>query len=82
MILSMTDMTIDMVQSTKKQFVHAMVKDENLNKILVEFIDSQTKYTKEAIHKYIDTVSAVTAITTNKDFIQSCMNPWGVKKGK
>lgn len=84
MIHTFTDMTIDMVQSTKKNIVNLMVTHEGLNKVLIEFIDNQATYTKNFIHSLSDTSSAVYAILNNKEFQQetfkNCMMPFS-KKG-
>ena len=84
MIHTFTDMTIDMVQSTKKNIVNSMVTHDGLNKVLHEFIDKQSTYTKNFIHSLTDTSSAIYAILNNKEFQQetfkNCMMPFG-KKG-
>ena len=77
-------MTIDMVQSTKKNIVNSTVTHEGLKKVLHEFIDNQSTYTKNFIHSIADTSSAVYAILNNKEFQQetfkNCMMPFN-KKG-
>lgn len=84
MIHTFTDMTIDMVQTTKKNLINTTVKHDGLNKVLTEFIDKQTDYTKKFIHSQVDIMSAVYAIFNNKEFQQetfkSCFMPFG-KKG-
>lgn len=84
MIHTFTDMTIDMVQITKKNIVNTFVQHEGMSKVLHDFIDNQTKYTKEFIHSTSDIISAVYAIMNNKEFQQetfkSCFMPFG-KKG-
>lgn len=40
---------VDGIQSAKKQFVSTFVQHEGFQKVLNNFVDAQTAYTKEAI---------------------------------
>lgn len=56
---------IDTVQSGKKQFVNTFVKHEGIGKILNDFVDAQTKYTKSAFDAgYNATTNFVTLVST------------------
>jgi hypothetical protein len=85
MIHTMTNMVIDNIQVAKKYTINTFVKHEGMNKVLTEFVDRQTDYTKKAIHNTVDSMSAIYAIFHNKDFQQetfkSCFMPFG-NKGK
>jgi hypothetical protein len=50
---------IDTVQDNKKLFVKSFVTNEAVVAALTDFIDAQTKYTKEAIKVGLDTGTSV-----------------------
>jgi len=50
---------IDTVQDNKKMLVKSFVTNEAVSSALTNFIDAQTKYTKEAFKVGIDTATAV-----------------------
>jgi hypothetical protein len=81
MILTMTDMVIDNIQVAKKYAINTFVQHQGMNKVLTEFVDRQTEYTKKAIHNTVDSMSAIYALVHNKDFQQesfkSCFVPFG-----
>ena len=47
----MTNMWIDTIQNAKKSWVNTWVKDETMSKPMLEFIDTQTTFTKEAVQQ-------------------------------
>ncbi len=53
------DTVIDTVQSGKKTFVNTFVTNETVKKALVEFVDAQTAYTKEAAKAGTDAFTTV-----------------------
>ena len=57
---------VDAIQGAKKQFVFNFVKYEDLSKILNNFIDAQTEYTKSAIDAGIAAGSQLTDLAKKK----------------
>jgi len=47
----MTNMWIDTIQNAKRTWVNTWVKDETVSKPMLEFIDTQTTFTKEAVQQ-------------------------------
>jgi hypothetical protein len=54
------DTVIDTVQSGKKTFVNTFVTNEAVKKALINFVDAQTAYTKEATKAGTDAFTTVT----------------------
>ena len=50
---------IDSVQESKKLFVKSFVTNQSVADALSNFIDAQSKYTKEAVKVSLDTATAV-----------------------
>jgi hypothetical protein len=42
------DATIDTVQNSKKQVINTFVQNEAIKEVLIDLVDAQTSYTKEA----------------------------------
>jgi len=57
---------VDAIQNSKKQFVSTFVKNEDVSKILNQFVDAQAQYTKSAIDAGIAASSAFSALVTKK----------------
>lgn len=55
----MTNMWIDSVQNAKRTWVNTWVKDEDMSKPMLAFIDTQTTFTKEAVQQ-INTLANAT----------------------
>ena len=81
----MTFFMIDMVQSTKKSLVDSLVPNQDIKKLLNEYVDTQTDYTKKAVSSFMDINVAIYSVMTNKEYfnntMKSCMTPFG-SKGK
>lgn len=45
----MTNMWIDTIQNAKKSWVNTWVKDETMSKPMLDFIETQTTFTKETV---------------------------------
>lgn len=54
------DTVIDTVQSGKKTFVNSFVTNETIKSAMIDFIDAQTAYTKEAAKAGTDMFTTVT----------------------
>ena len=59
---------IESIQGTKKQFVTTFVKHEGISKILNDFVDAQTKYTKAAFDAGYDVASRMGAVVISPQF--------------
>jgi hypothetical protein len=74
---------MDAVQSTKKNLVNTFVTNNDIKKLLNEFIDAQTEYTKKSYANTIDTGVAIYSVMTNKEFfnntMKNCFVPFGGK---
>ena len=59
---------VDAIQSVKKQVVSTFVQHEQLQKVLTDFVDAQTAYTKSAIDAGINTFTSMSSLLMHKDF--------------
>ena len=57
---------VDGIQSAKKQFVSTFVQHEGFQKVLNNFVDAQTAYTKEAITAGSQAASDIQSILTDR----------------
>lgn len=57
---------VDAIQSAKKQFVSTFVQHEQFAKVLNNFVDAQTQYTKSAIDAGADAFSGTQSILTDR----------------
>jgi hypothetical protein len=57
---------VDAIQSAKKQFVSTFVQHEGFQKVLNNFVDAQTAYTKEAITAGSVAATGVQEILTDR----------------
>lgn len=57
---------VDGIQSAKKQFVSTFVQHEGFQKVLNNFVDAQTAYTKEAITAGSAAAAGVQEILTDR----------------
>ena len=57
---------VDGIQSAKKQFVSTFVQHEGFQKVLNNFVDAQTEYTKSAITAGSVAVTGVQEILTDR----------------
>jgi hypothetical protein len=58
-IMFTLDTTIDTVQTGKKTFVNTFVTNETVKAALINFVDAQTAYTKEAVKAGTDAFTTV-----------------------
>jgi len=57
---------VDAIQSAKKQFVSTFVQHEGFQKVLNNFVDAQTEYTKAAITAGSQAATGVQEILTDR----------------
>lgn len=57
---------VEGIQSAKKQFVNTFVQHEGFQKVLNDFVDAQTEYTKSAITAGSQAVTGVQEILTDR----------------
>lgn len=61
---------IDVVQTLKKQAVETLVPHDKLKQSLNEFVDIQTKYTKDMVDNFAKTGSSVGSLLMDKKFYE------------
>ena len=59
---------VDTIQTGKKQFLEAFVKQEDVKKVLVQFVDAQTAYTKSAIDAGLQVSTTLSTLFTSQSF--------------
>jgi predicted phage gp36 major capsid-like protein len=64
----MANALIDTIQGGKKQFVAKFVTNDELAKVMEEFVDAQTAYTKAAVATAIDTTSKLAKLSVSKEY--------------
>lgn len=64
----MANALIDTIQGGKKQFVATFVTNYELAKVMEEFVDAQTAYTKAAVATAIDTTSKLAKLSVSKEY--------------
>jgi hypothetical protein len=69
---------IDMVQTSKKMVVEHTIKHEGLAKIINDFVDAQTSYTKSAVNTGIDTFTKFYGLATRNDFGKEVMEAYNI----
>lgn len=57
---------VDGIQSAKKQFVSTFVQHDGFQKVLNNFVDAQTAYTKEAINAGSAAATGIQEILTDR----------------
>ena len=68
MFTAVANAVIDTIQDSKKQFLSTFISNTEVAKIMGEFIDSQTAYTKVAVAVAIDTTAKLAKIAGSKDY--------------
>ena len=72
---------IDAVQNGKKQVVKTLVDNEQLQTILNDFVDAQTKYTKAAVDANNDAMTAFGVLLFKKEFYSDAwLKPFKIVK--
>jgi hypothetical protein len=59
---------VDSIQVSKKIFVDTVVKHEGLAKVMNEFVDAQTEYTKKAVDVGFKTSTDMYKVFSDKSF--------------
>lgn len=59
---------IDAVQTSKKQFVETFVPNSDIARVLNQFVDAQTQYTKSAVDAGIQVATGLGYIFSTKQF--------------
>ena len=65
---------IDAVQTSKKQFVETFVQHNDIARVLNQFVDAQTQYTKSAVDASIQAATGLGLIFTTKQFYDEVAN--------
>lgn len=61
---------VDAIQTGKKYFLDSFVKQEDIKKALVQFVDAQTSYTKSAVDAGLQFGTSMSMLLTNQKFYQ------------
>jgi len=59
---------IDAVQTSKKQFVETFVQHKDIARVLNQFVDAQTQYTKSAVDAGVQAATGPGLIFNTKQF--------------
>ena len=62
------DMAIDAIQSAKITWLQTFIKEDSVRKPLQEFVEAQTKYTKQIAKSYFDITGSATKAVVDKVF--------------
>jgi hypothetical protein len=63
---NMANMAIDAVQSAKTTWLQTFIKEDSVRKPLIDFVEAQTKFTKQLAKSYYEvTGSATKAVVDN-----------------
>jgi hypothetical protein len=62
------NLAIDTFQDVKKQIVDQFVTHDKTNKTLKEFVDTQTKYTKETVANFNTVSTSLMSLAMDKSF--------------
>ena len=65
---------IDAVQTSKKQFVETFVPNSDIARVLNQFVDAQTQYTKSAVDAGIQVATGLGYIFSTKQFYDDVTN--------
>jgi hypothetical protein len=80
MIKSIAHDTVEMVQKSNKQIVTTFVKHEALADTMLQYIDTQTKFTKDVVDSTIANFVAFGTLFTNKDFGKELVSAYSLDK--
>lgn len=80
MIKSIAHDTVELVQKGNKQIVTTFVKHEALADTMLQYIDTQTKFTKDVVDSTIANFVAFGTLFTNKDFGKELISSYGLDK--
>ena len=73
---------IDTFQNGKKNFVNTFVTNESMKTTMLDFVDAQTEYTKEAVKKLSGLTSSLSMQLineTSKMVTELSSRPWAKK---
>ena len=71
---------IDAVQTGKKEFVNLFVKHDQLADVMYQYIDTQTKYTKDFVGTAINLSSDLFTTVTKPNFTKEVAQSYGLDK--
>ena len=66
MLKTFIDNTIDQVVVAKKAVVDVSVTNPQIKKVLTQFVDTQAKYTREALHANADMVNGLVEVAMDR----------------
>jgi hypothetical protein len=62
------DMAIDAVQSAKTTWLQTFIKEDAVRKPLIDFVEAQTKFTKQIAKSYFEIAGTTTKAVVEKVF--------------
>lgn len=62
------DMAIDAVQSAKTTWLQTFIKEDTVRKPLIDFVEAQTKFTKQIAKSYFEITGSATKAVVEKVF--------------
>ena len=62
------DMAIDAVQSAKTTWLQTFIKEDTVRKPLIDFVEAQTKFTKQIAISYFEIAGTTTKVVVEKVF--------------
>ena len=66
---------VDSIQESKIKFVNQFVTNPEINKIMTNFVTSQSKYTKQAIDAGADATTKLGQLSVDKSFYTEAFEP-------
>jgi len=66
---------VDTIQESKKKFVNTVITNPEINTVLNSFVDSQAKYTKQAIDAGSLAFTKLASMAVDKKFYTDAMTP-------
>ena len=76
------NMAIDTIRDVKKQAVDQFVTHDKTNKILKEFVDTQTKYTKETVANFNTVATGLSSLVMDKSFYADMLDKFKPQTAK
>ena len=65
---NMANMAIDAVQSAKTTWLQTFIKEDSVRRPLIDFVEAQTKFTKQLAKSYYEVTGSATKAVVDKVF--------------
>jgi hypothetical protein len=67
-MIYIADMAIDAIQSAKTTWLQTFIKEDSVRKSMQDFVDAQTKFTKQIAKSYFEVSGAAAKAVVDKVF--------------